>query len=286
MRHIANNPVLQWISIIIIALVAVFFYVKYDNSWSKARAGDQVELFGSFSEPVRVDINSDDWEGDVYVSGDGDAIYYSYYPGNLEADIESGRMKDGIDIYYSLRPFNRSEKHTISEDNWSEGGVMFAGSDIYYSSDRNSQGLNNLYKNGQMLAVSDSSLDEKDPYYCSSLNELYFTANDSIYVSIDDQSNILPEPINNNGSINIQPFLTSDCQTMYFTSDRDDGVLKIYKSTRHEKGWNKPELIVRSKYGVGSPSLTDDEKTMFFVQAFQSPRGKRNVDIFYVEMGE
>ena len=270
--------------LLVFFLLIFIFWQYYLNNWSVIREFDQPTLSNEWESPVRVGINTNDgWEDEPYISDNGDTLYYSYYPGDLLTDSRAKDFKGDIDIYYSMAPFNESKKHSISEDVWSEGGVMFSGSDIYYMSNRNSLGINNLYKNGQKLEFSNLNKSERDPYYCMLKDEFYFSVDGVMYVHKNNKTTDLLYPINE-GSENIQPFLTSDCEEMYFASNRGSGVFKIYKSRRiSEDAWGDPELIASSKNGIKKPTLTVDGNKLFFVQIFRSPNGVFNSDIFYVE---
>ena len=104
-----------------------------------------------------------------------------------------------------------------------------------------------------------------------------------IYINKNNQTKVLPAPIND-GNRNIQPFLTPNCQEMYFSSTRGNGNMKIFKSKRlGEETWGQPEVVASSQVAVGEPTLTDNGNTLFFVQIFRSPQGAMNADIFYVE---
>lgn len=269
--------------IITLFFLLVFIYAKLGfNHWQIVAAIDKPVIEAGWSEPIAVGINTADWEGDVYVADDGNTLFYSYYPGDLIKDQSDSGLLDDIEIYYSEKPFERSVKHPASEDLWSERGVMLSDSDIYYVSDRNHLGSNDLYKNGQLL-LNTPSKSEIDLHYCAAKNELYFSTDNIIYIYQDNKTKALSAPIND-GSQNIQPFLTKDCQEMYFASNRGDGVLKIFKAGQlADTSWSQPELVIASKHGVGNPSLTADGRYLFFTQIFKSAKGGINSDIFYIE---
>lgn len=272
----------KWFLIIALFFLLFFLFAKLGpNNWPVVVMADKPKLESGWSDPISVGINTDQWEDGAYITGDGNTLFYVYYPGDLVRDLTSRKFKDDIDVYYSEKPFNKSKKHALSEDIWSEGGVMMDGSDIYYMSNRNRPDADDLYKNGKVL-IDTPSTSEQDPHYCSSKKELYFWVDGVIYVSKDNKVSALPVPIND-GSKNIQPFLTADCQEMYFSSSRGNGVLKILRSKRiSDNSWAEPEVVISSKHGVGEPTLTNDGKTMFFVQVFRSAKGVMNSDIFYV----
>ena len=96
---------------------------------------------------------------------------------------------------------------------------------------------------------------------------------------------LVPAPINIQGSPSLQPFLTPDCNTLYFATNRGESTgPTIYKSTRiGDTSWSEPELVVKGKTGVGEPTLTDDGQYLFFLQLFKASDGTTTSDIFYTK---
>ena len=246
------------------------------------------KLSSEWNEPVALGLNSKLWEDGVYITGDGKTLYYVIYPGeDLVHDVINNDFKGDIDIYYSEYPFTEGKKHELSEKPWSEGGVMISGDDTYYMSNKpvdkkDKTYDDNIYKNDKLLDFN-TDYSEGDPHYCNIKDELYFWYEKTIYVYKNDKVEKLLSPINN-GEENIQPFLTPDCQTMYFTSKRNsDKVLKIYKSKRlDDDNWDEPLVVIESNGSVGEPTLTDDGKKIFFVQIFYN-EGKFSSDLYYAE---
>ncbi|MFA4890429.1 MAG: hypothetical protein WC587_02225 [Candidatus Paceibacterota bacterium] len=257
------------------------------NNGETIRPKNTATLSDEWSQPIALSLNSNLWEDGAYISGDGKTLYYAIYPGeDLINDFFNNDFKGDIDVYYSEYPFEHGEKHTLSKKPWSEGGVMISGNDIYYHSNKpvNNNDKNydtNIYKNDELLSFN-SEVPQDDPHYCSKLDELYFWSENQIFVFRNNKVEKLSSPINK-GEENIQPFLTPDCQTMYFTSKRDnDQVPKIYKSNKiSDNNWSEPEIVVSGKFGVGEPTLTDDGIKLFFVQIFRSDEGKYSSDIYY-----
>lgn len=271
---------LQIITILIVIFFISFLYWQFRvNDWNEIRSSDIPQSMGDWGEPMFLGINTSGWEGDVYVSANGDVIYFSYYPGDLTKDLQKSKFKNDTDIYYSYKPFDRKKIHPLSEEGWFEEDLSFSDGDVYYASDRSSRGISNLYKNGSRLNYDDLRGSKSDPHYCATVQEMYFVVNGAIYMN----GEMLSPPIND-GSRNVQPFLNNDCKTMYFASDRQiHGVFAIYVSKLDSGAkWSEPKLVISSEHGVGDPSLTLDERTMFFVQTFKSPGGDTNADIFYV----
>jgi len=283
--------------IVFLLILAFVILVNLDRSkdeekvnWKAVREADIAEVTDGWKTPIWLEVNTPNWEDSAYISGDGNTLYFAYYPGDLIADLLTWDFKDDIDVYISEKPFKERKKFYISEDIWSEAGVMISNGDFYYMSNRKigDERINdNIYRNGVRLDFGTEE-NEEDPHYCKEKDELYFWKKENadgekIYVYKNKEVRRLPSPINGSSGNDIQPFLTEDCQTIYFTSGRD-GIYKIYRSERFgENEWSEPVEVISSKYGVGEPTLTDDGRFLFFIQLFMSNDGKRNADIMYTE---
>jgi len=252
------------------------------NVWWGVALVDKPIMSADWGEPQSLNFNTGDWESSANISSDGNTLLFSFYPGDLSQALATGKLIDDLDVYYSVSPFIKAEKHTLSEDQWSEIGAIISESDIYYAANRNHLDNYDIYKNGQVI-INTLNKSEKDPHYCAAQAELYFEVDGYIYVNKNNQTTALPFPINDE-SRNLQPFLTPDCQIIYFTSTRGDGLFKILRSQRSgENFWSEPELVASSRYGVGEPSLTADGQRLFFVQILKSAKETINADIFYVD---
>lgn len=266
---------------------------------SRVYLGEDINVSSSWGNPVRLEVNSKFWEDGAYISQDGKTLYFVFYPGDLATDFanytrtgDGAVFKDDIDAYVSVKPFKTKELMSISKDIYSEGGVMFSGKDLYFMSNRplNDSDVtydDNIYKNDYELVLG-TDVDEQDPHYCAKLDELYFEIDSQIYVYRTGKKYVkLGEPINLGGE-DYQPFLTEDCQTMYFSSNRGKGgKLAIYKSKRlNGDHWSEPEKLVWNIEGVGEPTLTGDGSQLFFVAVNKFEDGSFNSDIFYVDRVE
>ncbi|MGH2374068.1 MAG: hypothetical protein ACRDIC_11470, partial [bacterium] len=173
---------------------------------------------------------------------------------------------------------------------YSEGGVMIASNgDIYYHSNRygdDGKFDTDIYRNRERLPFNDAT-EEQNPHYCEVTKDLVFDIGDrEIWTFKDGKKWKLGLPFNVPGTSSFQPYLTPDCQTMYFTSNRGDVASRgpvIYRTTRTKDGWTPPAPVVWAKVGVGEPSLTADERYLFFVQLFRSRDGSHNSDIFFTQ---
>jgi Tol biopolymer transport system component len=90
-------------------------------------------------------------------------------------------------------------------------------------------------------------------------------------------------PINTADNEGQVTFAANDPNTMYFTSDRDFLGSAIYRSTFSNGSWGTPVLVVQGQ--VGSPSLTADGITMYFVHVLTdgAPDPVFESDIYYLQ---
>ncbi len=94
-------------------------------------------------------------------------------------------------------------------------------------------------------------------------------------------------PVNAGNTINtsadeLQPCLTPDGQTMYFTGERSY-IRGIYRSTQTAGVWSTPELVIQGA-GVGEPSLTADGQYLYFVYVYIDSNSQvYDADIYYLK---
>src|SRR3989344_1620027 len=276
----------------IVILVLLFFIISGNKkpsvppdqiNWKSIRAQDIPTIRESgWGTPQLVEASTPNWEDSAYISADGNKLYFDYYPRDLISDVARRQFSDDLDYYVSEKPFTTRTKLTqyyLAEDIWSEAGVMIDGSDIYYSTNRNLNWANdrksdqNIYLNDQRLAFNDVVADSNwgNPHYCSAKDELWFDEDDKkMWLLENAKANNFtgtpasaPSPLQVDSYSNFQPFLTEDCNTMYFSTNRGNipGVIgpAIYKSTRNaDNTWTNPTLVIHSKIGVGEPTLPAD----------------------------
>jgi len=102
-----------------------------------------------------------------------------------------------------------------------------------------------------------------------------------------------PAPLegNANGEGNEgSPTFTKNGSIMYYTMcDKKRGGCKIYMSKKQGNGWDLPQWVPvfgkDSNIIVGSPALSDDERTLYFV-ALNAPGGQGGHDIWMVKKGK
>ncbi|MDP4039781.1 MAG: hypothetical protein Q8P57_04345 [Candidatus Pacearchaeota archaeon] len=281
------------------------------DSWEEIRSGDPAQVPAEWGSPVWLNMNTDGWEDGAFITRDGETLIYSYYPGDLITALSLGTTgENNINIYDSASPFDESNivygnmlnpPNYFSEDLFSEGGVMNDSySNAWYHSNRHYDEIggyddNDLYLNELRMAFNIEGTDFQNPHYCEVLDQLWFeyVENDIYFLDNAGGSGFAgtptkaPSPLNSDGKKSIQPFLTPDCQTIYFSSNRGDvsghDGLIIYRSDYSGGVWSTPVPLVYATYSVGEPTVTDEGR-LFFVQIFKNSTDGYNADIFYVEM--
>jgi len=127
-------------------------------------------------------------------------------------------------------------------------------------------------------------------------DQLFLIYNDPFNPDIYESLNIdgrwtkaqkLKKPINSK-SKETHAIVTQDGNTMYFTSDRKDGLgdLDIYKSVKSSKGkWTDPVNLgsgINTIFKEETPFLSPDDKFLFF--SSEGHKGMGGLDIFYVDL--
>tara|TARA_Y100000034_G_C6894039_1_gene411773 strand:+ start:1575 stop:2531 length:957 start_codon:yes stop_codon:yes gene_type:complete len=313
---------LYWILISVVALFFIFVILGSDSDktpvppgpsgvdWEIVRSENVAVTAEGWGAPVYVGVSDEGWEDSVYVSGDGNKLYFTYYPDeDLLAAVASGDFADDLDIYVSeiengeFRTKRKVTDYFTSEDVWSEVGPMIdEDGNMFYDSNRDwindQESDQDVWRNDERLAFNTDE-EHGNSFYCKAMDELYmgFPPDNKIGVIKNAAANnwvgpveLLPAPINQGGGTKaFQATLTTDCQTLYFTSslrggDVGDkpGFSGIYKSERNGEIWEGPEFVVSGKVLVGESSITNDGQRLYFLQVFESD-GKFTSDIFYTE---
>ena len=238
-----------------------------------------------WSTPVKLQADDEGAEDGTYITRDGRYVLFYHVPvwGHGDADPQ---------IYYSERPFETRQVHPItSEDFNAEAGPYISeANDTYYTKTfivldpepHEATPRKIVMNDGSTIIDMGTGEHEGNPHYCDEWDELYanieYESGDTdIAVFKDGETTILPEPINLPGNLELQPFLTDDCQTMYFTSSRGKLInifpLQVYKSQRlGEFEWSEPVLFLSHPQpegmlgGVGEFSMTRDGKQMVFLE--------------------
>ena len=285
-----------------------------NDRWAAARAADKPLIAEGWSQPIRLPMNNidDHWGDSLYVAPDGNTIYFMEYPGDL-LSVELGKKPQqdpfkgyNADIYKSDKPFMKKEKvklYYFVENPWSAWGPMIdADGNFFYSSNR--YGMDDgiyegdIYWNDERLPFNKETIAQDNPYYCKARDELWmsFGKDEGIMVLKNAVANnfagepeLAPAPIQIPNTKQTQPFLTEDCTTLYFASNRDEEwKLAIYVSKRlGEDVWSQPEKVIwNSQYAVGEPTLTADGKKLFYEQVLSQGEGENQeftTEFFYIE---
>jgi len=270
------------------------------DRWAAIRAGDVARVSAEWATPIRLPVSDGNWEDSAFVTADGGTVLFTYYPAEdlLSAVLRGGPFVDDLDIYRSDTPFVakiRDTRYFFSEDVFSAAGQMIAdnGDAFYHSNRQGGTDQTDIYRNSERLAFNSSGKSEGNPHYCVAMDELWFDENDqNIYVlktaaanNFTGQPVLAPAPINAGGQ-DLQPWLSADCRTMYFATNRGCSATGpcIYMTRRlAADAWSEPTLVIQSRTGVGEPSLTADGRRLFFIQLFQDDQGRFTSDIFYTQ---
>ena len=266
--------------------------------------------------PRKLPFNDEGWEDSPYLTRDGKQLLFFYHPWpdlavpevvekatEIVVTDPERAVREGIDgkIYVSDYPFTGKRVHPISSDSspaseccpyLSKSGELFYGS-TREAFEKMKDVPTSIYVDGRRLDIKTGG-SEDNPHYCDALDELWFDCpgDTNICVMKDakkkDYRGVVeraPYPINVEGSQNFQPFLTDDCNTLYFSSTRGDGqTIAIYRSERRgDGGWTEPVLFVSHPAGVAELSMTSDGRAMAFAQLFWREDGTPGIDIWYSE---
>jgi hypothetical protein len=253
-------------------------------------AGESKILESGWSKPVRLRFSDDGFEDSPYITRDGKYVMFFYHPAHdilTDPEAATALQLDGR-IYISPRQFEAKALYPVSTpDATSEGGPSFGtgGAFFYYRTFPFSNQPLRIVRNGVILDLGTGGA-ELDPFYCDAMDELYFAGDGqgsrAVYVFKNGRSTRLPAPIND-GSRNMHPFVTDDCQTMYFSSTRSSAPFpRVYRSRRQgEFQWSSPELFIsKPSGGVGELTMTKDGKEMTFIE-LQLEGGGATSNVYY-----
>ena len=199
--------------------------------------------------------------------------------------------------------FRGPRKFEYSRDSRNEWGVMI-GSDgaAYYVSHDPTREMNmDIYRNERLLPIPGrEKYNEDNPHFLAGPygNELFFDCNNRpaskgkshIWVTRESggaysDPQMLPAPINQDGSTEVQPHVAAD-GALYFTSARDD-TISLYAAPRTGRdSWGPPSRLVwptrkigARVWGVGEPTLTADGQWLYFVVVFDDGHQRFDADV-------
>ena len=266
--------------------------------------------------PLKLGVNTDSWEDSPFLTRDGKSLLYFFHPSTRLTDpaeerrvaeyVNQNRQRaiaDGNDgkVYVSARPFMTRAIHPISQNKIHPSAdacpYISLGGDVYHCSTLEAFEINGSappknYRNGDRLELGTGG-EEVNAHYCDARDELWFDCPGDQQVCVMQNaaqngfggtSQEAPSPINfASGANDSQPFLTDDCQTLFFTSDRNSGVLTIYRSRRQGQSWSTPEPFVSHPTGVAELTMTSDGRSIAWAQLFRRSDGSVGLDIWYAE---
>jgi hypothetical protein len=319
---------MKWHYLIIILLLFLMACAEPQNVEIQTveEEANEVQEFATIHEsgwktPWKLGFNDGGWEDSPYLTRDGQQILFFWHPwkdlavpGRMDELIQyllknqESAIIDGIDgkIYVSKYPFDNKEIHWVSQNKTLPSTeaypyISLAG-DIYYTSTLEAWELmdstpSRFYKNKEMLLIDADEIQISNPHLCEARDELWFDCpGDTNICVIQNYSTggtyeLAPYPINYDDTENVvdfQPYLTDDCNTLYFSSSRNAEVsfFAIYKTIRTETGWSQPEVYLSHPDGVAEFSMTADGNAISFIQLFWREDGTPGTDVWYTEKKE
>lgn len=236
----------------------------------------------STPEALQSPVNSPEWEDSPSITPDGRTLLFTrgrdrdvetYLTRKTETGWSEPEPLDKI----NLKSFPTGGAHT------QDGKTLFLASfrpgglgqaDIYKC-----QKVDGVWTNLENIgAPVNTEHMESEPYISPDGKTLYFasnrTGNTDIWFcrragdSWTEPENMGP-PINTNKD-ETQPFLTRDGKQLYFMAVNRDGIggPAIFRSVKKDDRWQTPDLVVSGM--VGEPTLTADERYLYFVHIIQN----------------
>ena len=277
-------------------------------------------LEGKWSTPVALDFGFEQpgWPDSPYITRDGSQIMLFWYP---EPRLADPKVADEVNtflvmnadeviekgwggIYVSDRPFTSHDLHpTTKARKYSatracpyiakDGALWYCSTEESFVQQKAVPPA--MYRDGKRIPLTTASPDEGNPDHCDAIDLLVFDCpgDERLCFMPDAKKNGFKGPselasINQNreGSVDSIAFLTDDCKELYFTSNRKDDVLAIYKTERlDEKGleWSEPTEFIKGKGGnfVAELSMTADKRELVFSQVSWLENGDPFMETYY-----
>ena len=265
--------------------------------------------------PIKLGVNDNGWEDSPFLSRDGKTLLFFWHPSDRLGDPAEAEkvheyvvfnqqkaIKNGMDgkVYVSVAPFQTRAIHDISRNKIYPSAdscpYISVSGDVYHCSTLEAFQLGfgvapKGYRNKTRIDLGTDG-EEVNHHYCDAADELWFDCpgdqnicllKDAAAGGFMGRAERAPEPINRSPQTNdSQPYLTDDCQTLYFTSDRE-GVLAIFKTRRNGDDWSSPKKFISHPAGVAELSMTATGDTIAFSQLFWRKDGSPGLDIWYAE---
>lgn len=206
--------------------------------------------------------------------------------------------------------FGEPQRFAHARDGGNEWGVMTGddGALWYVSHDPTVQLNMDLYRNGLRLAIPGrEKFQEDNPHFAITPHgrELFFDGNDrpaakgqgDLWVTRQQGEGFdgggrwseperLAAPVNGDKTTEVQPHLTADGRTLYFTSSRGERIGIWRAERRGANAWAEPEAVLWPTakggvhaWGLGEPTLTADGAWLYFVVVYTDGRGHFDADV-------
>ncbi len=233
---------------------------------------------------------------DVVAQPDCEPINYFHYARMLMANKKYPEAKIWFNKYLSVKPEDKTASVLLASCD--STNLFYADTLRFGVAPVELKGLENyyataLYKDGFIFAAdkSESDADMVNPWTGNSYLDLYYTQNKD-----GKWENPTSIPGNVNGPYHEGPsVLTKDGKTIYFTrsnytkarlkkSSDNTNNLQLFRATLDGEKWKdlKEFAYNSAEYSTGHPSLSPDEKTLYFVS--DMPGGFGGTDIYMCKL--
>ncbi len=279
-------------------------------NWTLVRASDQATLPSEFEAATLIGLSTDGWEDHVRIDRQGDFLYFSYCDRDLNhtgSDLVEGPLRDADSLCTPLcGEFPRSDlfvssavgsgwgtpvPHPLSIENSVSAPAILEGQEAWFHRQLVPQALTDLvvsYYTGDTWTTPErqqllsSAYRDEYPTLDDAAASILFASNrpggaggmDLYYAQYLDgnwtEPEALPENVNSSAD-ETQPWLHG--ATVYYVSNRN-GRQQIFRTIRDNAGnWSEPELIVSARGDVRSPSISNGNRYLYFVQVFSTGDG-------------
>lgn len=275
--------------------------------WAEVRKQDAASVPAGWSTPRLIEeLSTPAWEDGAYIAPDGKTLYFIYtdidvfrFPSLTK--VGPNRDPEGTcfwgcgsfpraDLFYAERrgaAWGPARIHPLTVEKPLGGFVLARADKAYFMSQLEDSWKEDIayatrgpdgWSAHQRIQNVSSEVTDRDPWVGPKEDELWFTSErkaamggENIFISRrvgDGWSDpvLAPAPLNSDHN-EMQPFLHGGA--VYFASDREGGVLAIYRAERKGKGFAAPVKLIQGRYGVGEPTLSADGRVMTFVQVFR-----------------